>query len=44
MMGVPAEQMKYQPLGNVELTFDGHDAATDYRRSLDLSTAIASVR
>ena len=44
MMGVPAEQMKYQPLGNLELTFGGHGQVENYRRSLDLSTAIAGVR
>ena len=44
MMGMPAEQMKYQPLGNLELTFPGHEQVADYRRSLDLSTAVATVR
>lgn len=41
MMGVPYEQMKYQPLGDLYLHFDGHEAATDYRRQLDLDTGIA---
>jgi len=31
----------YQPLGDLWLEFPGHDAATDYRRELDLDTAIA---
>ena len=42
MMGQPAEQMKYQPLGNLILEFPGHANATHYRRELDLDTAIAS--
>jgi alpha-L-fucosidase 2 len=43
MMGRPVEQMKYQPLGNLRLTFAGHDEATGYRRELDLDTAVAAV-
>lgn len=43
MMGQPAEQMKYQPLGNLTLEFPGHTNATAYRRELNLDTAIASV-
>lgn len=44
MMGYPVEQQKYQPLGNLYLEFQGHQNVTDYRRDLDLDTAIASVR
>jgi len=43
MMARPIKQMPYQPVGDLTLTFPGHDAATDYRRELDLDTAIASV-
>ena len=43
MTGVPLEQMKYQPLGNLYLAFPGHSNATHYRRQLDLDTAIADV-
>ena len=43
MMGVPYEQMKYQPLGDLLLSFSGHDGASDYRRELDLDQAIARV-
>jgi len=43
MMGRPYEQMKYQPLGNLHLTFPGHQRATDYRRELDLDAAVARV-
>ena len=42
MMGKP-DQMKYQPLANLFLEFPGHTNVSDYRRSLDLGTAIASV-
>jgi alpha-L-fucosidase 2 len=36
----------YQTLGDLRVTFDGHDSdgMTDYRRTLDLATAIATVR
>ncbi len=43
MMGEPVEQMKYQPLGDLYLTFPGHTEPTNYRRELDLYTAIAGV-
>ena len=43
MMGRPYEQMKYQPLGNLRLTFPGHDRATEYRRELDLDAAVVRV-
>ncbi len=43
MMGRPYEQMKYQPLGALHLTFPGHEQATDYRRVLDLDAAVAQV-
>ena len=43
MMGVPYEQMKYQPLGDLLVTFPGHAGATDYRRELNVDDAIARV-
>jgi alpha-L-fucosidase 2 len=43
MMGLPYEQMKYQPLGNLRLSFPGHERATAYRRELDLDAAVARV-
>lgn len=43
MMGNPIEQMKYQPLGNLRLSFPGHEKATDYRRELDLGAGIVRV-
>lgn len=42
MMGVPYEQMKYQPMGDLWLDFPGHGDATSYRRELDLDRAIAT--
>ncbi|MEZ4456490.1 MAG: glycoside hydrolase family 95 protein [Gemmatimonadales bacterium] len=44
MMGIPFEQQKYQPLGNLTLQFPGHEAATGYRRELDLDRAVVTVR
>ncbi len=38
----PVRQMPYQPFGDLRLTFPGHDNVTDYRRELDLDTAIAT--
>ncbi|MEP7347972.1 MAG: glycoside hydrolase family 95 protein, partial [Gemmatimonadaceae bacterium] len=43
MMGVPYEQMKYQPLGDLLIAFPGHESATKYRRELDLDTGVARV-
>ncbi|MCB0636348.1 MAG: glycoside hydrolase family 95 protein [Lewinella sp.] len=35
--------MPYQPLGDLRIDFPGHEAATDYRRELNLSQALSSV-
>jgi len=43
LMGYPVEQQKYQPLGNLWLSFAGHEDYTDYRRDLNLDTALATV-
>ena len=43
MMGYPTDQMSYQPLGNLWLTFPGHASVVDYRRALDLDEAIVGV-
>lgn len=43
LMGYPVEQMKYQSLANLHLTFPGSAQATDYARWLDLRTGIAGV-
>ena len=39
----PVRQMPYQPFGDLRLTFPGHENVTDYRRELDLDSALASV-
>ena len=44
MMAQPGgEQMKYQPLGDVRLSFRGQLGVSEYRRELDLDTAIVRV-
>ena len=43
MMGRPLSQASYQALGDLFLDFPGHEGATDYRRELDLDTAVARV-
>ena len=43
MMAQPIKQMPYQPVGDLKLLFPGHENATNYRRELDLNTAIAKV-
>jgi alpha-L-fucosidase 2 len=43
MMAQPIKQMPYEPVGDLKLIFPGHDNVTDYRRQLDLNTAIATV-
>ncbi len=44
MMSVPLRQEQYQPFGDLRLTFPGHDNVTDYRRELDIDSALATVR
>jgi alpha-L-fucosidase 2 len=39
----PVRQMAYQPFGDLRLHFPGHDRAADYRRELDLDSAVAGV-
>jgi alpha-L-fucosidase 2 len=43
MMARPLKQMPFQPVGDLNLTFPGHDDSTGYRRELDLDTAVAAV-
>ncbi len=43
LMGVPSRLKPYQTFGDLWLSFAGHDAATHYRRELDLDTAVARV-
>src|SRR5678815_4505867 len=42
MMAQPIKQMPYEPLGDLKLSFADHDNITNYRRQLDLDTAIAT--
>ena len=42
-MSIPLRQEKYQPFGDIVLQFPDHKNATDYRRELDLDSAIAKV-
>ena len=43
VMAKPLRQMPYQPLGDLRLMFAGGEAPTEYRRELNLDTAIARV-
>ena len=43
MMARPLKQMPYQPLGDLTLAFAGHENASNFKRELDLDTAIATV-
>lgn len=40
----PVRQKRYQPFGDIELIAPGHDAASNYSRSLDLRSAIATTQ
>ena len=42
MMAQPIKQMPYEPVGDLKLSFPDHDDVTNYRRQLDLNTAIAT--
>jgi alpha-L-fucosidase 2 len=42
-MSVPLRQMAYQPFGDLWITFPGNDNVLNYRRELDLDTAIVTV-
>ena len=39
----PDRQKAYQPFGDLRLHIPGHETATDYRRELDLDSAVARV-
>ena len=43
MMAQPIKQMPYEPVGDLRLEFPGHLEFRNYRRELDLETAIAKV-
>jgi alpha-L-fucosidase 2 len=42
-LSIPLRQRAYQPFGDLNFQFPGHDKATDYRRELDLDAAVARV-
>src|ERR1041385_4809004 len=42
MMAHPIKQMPYEPVGDLKLLFSNHDNVVNYRRQLDLDTAIAT--
>ena len=44
MMSVPLRQEKYQPFGDLRLSFPGHDQPVDYCRELDIDSGLATVR
>ena len=44
MMSVPLRQEKYQPFGDLRLSFPGHNQPADYRRELDIDSGLATVR
>ncbi len=41
---LPSGTNTYQTLGDLSLTFEGHEQYSDYRRELDLETALAKTR
>jgi alpha-L-fucosidase 2 len=43
MMSVPPEQAAYQPAGLLNIKFAGHEQAVNYRRELDLDTAVVKI-
>ncbi len=43
MMAVPRREMPYEPVGDLFLDFHGVDSPVNYRRELDLDTAVARV-
>ena len=44
LMAKPMIQMPYQTVGDLMLTYSGSDNAINYRRELDLDTAVATTR
>jgi alpha-L-fucosidase 2 len=43
VISIPKRLPPYQTLGDLRLTFPGHDAPANYRRELDLDTAVVRV-
>lgn len=42
-MSVPLRQERYQPFGDIHMSFEGHDSFSNYTRDLVLDSATASV-
>jgi alpha-L-fucosidase 2 len=42
MMSIPLRQMAYQPFGDLHLSFPGVKEVTNYRRTLDLDSAVTT--
>ncbi len=42
MMAQPIKQMPYEPVGDLKISFPDHENISNYRRQLDLNTAIAT--
>jgi len=42
-MSIPLRQERYQPFGDIYIDFAGYDDVSDYRRQLDIDSAVASV-
>jgi alpha-L-fucosidase 2 len=43
LMGIPNDVQHYQPVGELRLHFDGHQAVADYRRELDMDSALVKI-
>ena len=43
MMSVPLRQEKYQPFGDLRLSFPGHGQPAEYHRELDIDSGLAKV-
>ena len=44
LLGIPNRQPPYQPLGDLNIEFSGHDDAADYRRELNLASGIVRIK
>lgn len=42
--GVPAAQQAYEPIGDLNLDFEGSNDVSDYRRSLNIEAGVATIR
>ena len=42
-MSDPVRQQKYQPFGDIRISFPGHEKVSEYRRELDISKALCRI-